>query len=529
LAVYYDTTQDESILAALTRHFLDAPYDYSTGRNACNIEAMVWLYGKTGDKQLLDLAENTYLEMDRRGIFPDDSLELCFDYMLSEDFADCHGVSYCEVGKLGAVLYAVTGKQKYLDVSAAAYRTLERYSMLVDGVPSSAEFMHGKTGLDSHETCVVTDFTWGLGYLMNAQGEAAYADQLEKAIFNALPGCVGEDFKTLQYFSSPNQVIADAHSNHNLFCQGTGLMSFRPNPGTECCPGNVNRAMPDFVGRMWERDRDGGVVASVYGPSSFTFKIDNIPITITEETDYPFSEQILFRFSLPEGKSAEFDFVYRIPGWCESAGVNVNGEPETGLFARTFRTLRRVFQDGDRVELTLPMAIRISRWPENGVAVERGPLVFALKIKQDWRIDPDDEHSTKSFPAYNFYAASPWNYAIVLPPDDELRYFNIKTRPVGERPFSLDGAPITISAKARRLDGWDLRRETAVIENHIPFARVSDDELAAQPIAWGDFAFTPALPTACDIGKMSGELEDIELIPYGAAKLRISVFPSVKG
>jgi hypothetical protein len=531
LAAYYDVTGDESILTKLTRHFINSPYDYTTGRNVCNIEAMVWLYIKTGDERLLKLAEYAYIEMDRRGIFPDESLELTFDYMLSEDFADCHGVSYCEVGKLGAVLYAVTGKQKYYEISASAYRKLERYSILPDGVPSTAEFMQGHSALDSHETCVVTDYTWGLGYLLNACGDAAYADKMEKAVYNALPGCVGEDFKTLQYFSSPNQVIADAHSNHNLFCQGMGYMSFRPNHHTECCAGNVNRAMPDFAGRMWLRTRNGGIAAALYGPSEFNAEVNGVLVKVTEETDYPFGEAVAFRFEIPQGITAEFDFVYRIPVWAEDASVKLNGVDLTGdNTAGSFHTLHRAFVNGDELIITLPMKLRLSHWPDNGVAVERGPLTYALKIEQDWRVNNEDNQFPDGFPAYDVYAASPWNYALVLPEGDEMKFFSVNAgKPAGERPYSLNGAPVTITAKARRINGWRLREETSVIENHIPFNRVTEEELKTQPVVHGGFKFTPPLSTEDVINETAGEVEDVTLIPYGSAKLRVSVFPVVRG
>ena len=106
-----------------------------------------------------------------------------------------------------------------------------------------------------HETCDITDHTWALAYLLQATGDARYADRIEQVIFNALPGSITKDFHALQYFSCPNQVIATSTSNHNLFMRGLNWMSYRPDHEVQCCPGNLHRAMPNFVSKMWMRIR----------------------------------------------------------------------------------------------------------------------------------------------------------------------------------------------------------------------------------------------------------------------------------
>lgn len=528
LAAYYEITGEEEVLRALERHYLESPYDHSTGRNVCNIESLVWLYEKTGNRKLKQLAEDTWAEMERKAIFPDESKELTPRYLLREDFADCHGVSFCEVGKLGAVLYRITGKEYYLEVSKSALRKLERYSMLIDGVPSSAEFMHGKSGLDSHETCVITDFMWMAGCLLIATGDAAYGDMIEKAAFNALPGAVGGDFKSLQYFSSPNQVIASAHSNHNLLGQGLGEMAYRPNPATECCPGNVNRAMPNYAARMWMETQEEGIAAVLYGPSEVSFACMGVPVKVTEDTEYPFRETV--RFEIHMGReSISFGLKLRIPSWCKNAYILINGEKqEEKCHPGSFVTVKREYRDGDVVELYLPMEIRITDWPEDGAGIERGPLAYALQIKEDWRIDSTDRRSTSAFPAYDVYSDGPWNYALILPDKAPESMFETEECAMGAHPFTWEGAPVKIHTKARRLQGWKLRHETEVTENHIPFALVTPEQLSTQMKVKGDFYFTPALPSKKEAERMAAEeIEDVVLVPYGCARMRISVFPHV--
>ena len=92
--------------------------------------------------------------------------------------------------------------------------------MLADGVNSSSEALAGNDALASHETCDISDYTWTIGYFLSTTGHVKWADRIEKAIFNAALGAITKDFKTMQYFSCPNQFIATGNSNHNEFKRG---------------------------------------------------------------------------------------------------------------------------------------------------------------------------------------------------------------------------------------------------------------------------------------------------------------------
>jgi len=79
-------------------------------------------------------------------------------------------------------------------------------------------------------------------------------------------------------------------------------MRYAPNPGTECCPGNVNRMMPNFAINSWMTDGKGGIVAAMYAPTSVTYPVGekNTEVTIDEATNYPFTDSINFTFHLKE-------------------------------------------------------------------------------------------------------------------------------------------------------------------------------------------------------------------------------------
>jgi hypothetical protein len=517
LAAYHQYIGEDRVVQAVARHYLSVTASHSKGRDVTNVETMCWAYDRSGDARLLDLAVRAFTDYQEH---PEKDTSLV--ELLSDQRATIHGVTYNEIGKLGAVLYRYTGRQQYLDATINAYRKIDLDQMLVDGVNSSTEALRGKDPLDSHETCDIADYTWGVGYLLLATGAGDYGDKIERACFNAAPGAVRSDFKGLQYFSCPNQVVATATSNHNMFHRGQSWMSYRPNPGTECCPGEVNRIMPNYVSRMWLSDGQGGLAAALYGPSQViaTVGAEAQPVTILEETEYPFSNRI--EFTIKTHQPVEFPLSLRIPGWCEGAELSVNGKPvKDGLKSGAFFTLERLFADGDRITLRLPMRLRMQHWPREGVSLERGPLVYALRIDEDWRIDPDDLRSTPDFPAWDLYPASTWNYALAVDPQHLDRDIEVVKGVYSDHPWSIASAPLTLRVPARRVKGWSVQKKTATIG-----------------YAWGkgggrvrrikgNFIFTPQLPNPQSLPKRLGKrIEMITLVPYGCAKLRITIFPN---
>jgi hypothetical protein len=132
------------------------------------------------------------------------------------------------------------------------------------------------------------------------------------------------------------------------------------------------------------------------------------------------------------------------------------------------------------------MELRSSRWFNDSAAIERGPLVFSLRVGEDWRKLRDKSPAAD----WEVHPTTPWNYALDL----NLKAMRAEEKPVGEYPFSPEGAPVTVRAKGRRLPGWGM-------EN-------------------GSAAPPPASPVSS-----TEKLESITLIPYGAAKLRITAFP----
>jgi hypothetical protein len=516
---WYDSTQDKAVIEKMSRHYLGSEYLFTGFREQTNIEPMLWLYKKTGNARLLELAERTWkLSQERSSKIPRE-WDLTEVAMLSEGpVRKMHGVSYAEISKLPALLYLATGTQRYLDLSVSAHRKIRDFHMLVDGAPSSSEYLSTTTARDAHETCDVIDYCWDWGYLLEATCDGEYGDRIERATFNALPGSIRKDWKALQYYSSPNQFLCTSHSDHLALMKGTPLttiehyrymqrMSFRPSPGyiVVCCPANLNRALPNYVTRMWMSDpATDGIVATLYGPSRVEARVGphKTQIRITETTDYPYSEEIRFVIDLSE--PVLFPLHLRIPAWAGDVKVQINGQiQELPQVRNGFISLKRMWRSGDAVTLTLPMPVTTSNWPEDGVAIERGPLVYAYPIPQKWSKVPD-ERSSEVFPAWDLTPTAAWNYSLLA---DDLTKAKVTVTP-GEYKDPWSSAASTIRVHSRKVTGWELSN-----------TKVNGEEVV----------LTPPLPDpALLMNELAGPPYPLDLIPYGNTELRLAVFPRLK-
>jgi hypothetical protein len=500
-----------SVAEKMRSHYLGDKASYGTPvRNVTNIEAILWCYGHTGDPRLLALAENAWQEYMTVASDPEHG-DLPAMRVFAATPIHAHGVTYAETMKLPAILYLYTGKDEYLKFALAAERRIFDHHMLIDGIPSTSEWFREVTSLDCHETCDIADHTWSWGYMLMATGDAIWADRVERACFNAAPGAIKNDWKALQYFSCPNQFLATLHSDHNLDEHGGRKMAYQPNPGqkTACCGGNVHRIFPNYVIRMWMKSEDGGLAAVLYGPSKVNATVgpDSQQIEIVQTTNYPFDEQIHFKINA--SRALTFPLSLRVPAWCDEPLLTVNGAPAPASKThKGFLVLQRSFNPGDVVTLTLPMKVVITHWPQNGIGIERGPLVYSLPIKENWTPRVEPKYTTAEFPSWEATPASAWNYGITLDPAKLASEIEIKRKPLklSETDDPWENPPTTLTAPAKKIEDWELQP--------------NPDDLSQK--------FTPPLPDL-SVSKVSETVERVSLVPYGSTQLRITIFPAVRG
>ncbi len=493
----YGYNGDRRIPEAIRRHYLGDSADYAVKRNVMNVEIMLWAYEATGDEALLKMARDAYDRYNEAC-----ETDACDRVALSPKKPYVHAVTYNEYGKLGALLYRHTGEKEYLAASEAAFAKLVRMFMLPGGCVCSNEYLLSDHYYHSIETCNVSDFTWALFYLLSITKHPKYADLIERCIFNAGMGAVTEDFRALQYFSCANQVISDHQSNHNVFSKGASWMQYAPNPGTECCPGNVNRFMPNYTLHLWGNEAEG-IYCYLYGASRFLCERDGGRIEITEETDYPATDRVRLRIKT----EVPFDLYYRVPGFMTEAEVTVNG---TVKKQKPKQSYLRAHITGDTVMELRFSAKTVAHERAGRVYFTRGALTYCLAMEGDRQTEVVEG---KRFPAYRMYANREWRYAI--------RRGDVRYTPCEDfREFRL-GTPLPyLTVRAVRIKNYDLERVKR-------FYFKGDVKLGRKHYVNEPRTFTPRLLPNRKL-ELAKEDEPLRLYPYGAGKLRVTVFNSVE-
>lgn len=499
----YNETKDKSIVDALYKHYLTfSAKDFADDLELANVEEICWLYGITKDEKLLEMAEESYrlfksdIENRNRA-----GADIQFG---SDREPDHHVVVYLELVKIPAILYSYTGKQEYLDEAMNGIRKAEEFNMLISGLPSSTEHFAGITENSGSETCNTAVLPHSFGYLLRITGEAELGDKIEKAVFNAGIGSVTKDFKSHQYFSAPNQFIATLNSND--YGHHPARMAYVPGHDVECCTGNVNRFMPYYVEQMWLSAANNGLVASLFGPSSVATEVgkNQVPVRVTESTNYPFSEKIEFKFQMDT--SVNFPFYMRIPEWSIHTQISINGEAiEEQIIPGSFFKIERNFSNDDIITLQMPMEVITSNWPNNGIGIERGPLVYSYAIAESTNIVSDYERATKAFPAVERRPIGIWNYGLNLSGKENSNIEIIETNEAGY-PWDSENSPVKIRVPVKKISNWGMKE-------------IMDKETNKT------FLTTPEFPKEL---KIVGSTEYIDLVPYGATTLRLTIFPKIE-
>jgi hypothetical protein len=354
-------------------------------------------------------------------------------------------------------------------------------------------------------------------WLIAVTGEAEWSDRLEIAAYNALPATISPDMWSHQYDQMSNQIQCSMLPQDKVHFNTNGadahLFGLEPNYG--CCTANFNQGWPKFALSTLMAAGDDGVAVTAIAPCRLKAAVNGVEVKITVETDYPFEDG--YRVTVEPSAPVEFTLYARIPGSAKSVAIDgvvvfgdiVNGAVAVGDDANGavvvgdvadvaaigenalngFIPIKRLWDGKQTVAVTMEFEPEMKKRPNGMYCVWRGPLLYALPIKEEWRrLEYVRDGVERKYPYcdYEIYPMSKWNYGF-----NDNQFIHTKNE-VGDAPFQPDAPPATLTAKMAEIE-WPS-------ENGV--CAEKPDSLA-----------------------QIGNAQDIDLIPYGCTNLRMTEMP----
>ena len=479
LRSWFEFTGDERVIPFMSRYLAfqntqpAEVFNRSWGafRWGDNIDSAYWLYNRTGDAWLLDLVHKMHAGS--------------ADYV--SGIPNWHNVNLAQGFREPLQYGLLATDPRYAAATYRNYATImELYGQFPGGGFAGDENSRPGFGdpRQGFETCGIAELMHSFELLTRFTGDTVWTDRCEELAFNSLPASYDPLQQVMHYITCANSVQLDDRVKHGQFENPFAMQAFKYGVRQyRCCPHNYGMAWPYYAQELWLATTDNGLAVSMFAASKVTAKVgDGTVVTVVQDTDYPFDETVTLTVQTAE--SVEFPLYVRIPGWAE--GAEVNGVRAEGNWVK----LDQTWSDGDKVTVTLPMRVSTRVWADNhnSVTVDRGPLTYSLAIAERYeRIGGTDE-----WPELAVYPESPWNYGLPVDPT-----FEVVRREAGRNPFTQDGVPIALTTTGQRIPQWETDTEDVV----------------------GLLQPSPAATTE--------PVEQIALIPMGAARLRVTSFPQV--
>jgi len=398
LTKYYEVTGDQRALEAARRladlivdTFGDGKQDimkinFDNGHiSAAVIQGFGYLYGVTGDRKYLDFCKyiaSRYGQKDTVPILLTEVSGTGYPFLDTAPIVKHMEFEYNLTGL--CELYRFTGDKKWLitcqNLYDGYYAPLLK-SMVFHGFHTAPEGVKvPRTYHGTLECCDLNGIDRWFIEMARLTGETKYLDALEWLLYNVYLPRDLPDGKV-----SPHGINADKNV-------AMGISKDVTDDVFHCCWNSVPLGHSYLPAWCYFTTLDG-ILVNFYEPSTLSTDAGGVKVHLEQKTKYPMD--VLVEISVEPEKPADFSLYLRIPGWCETAKVLVNGKAQEGVHpvAGSLARLNRLWTKNDRVSLAMEMPAKVAtiKYPggKNIRTIERGPLILCATeiLNPDMNLD----------------------------------------------------------------------------------------------------------------------------------------------
>uniref|UniRef100_UPI00263425B2 beta-L-arabinofuranosidase domain-containing protein n=1 Tax=Winogradskyella sp. TaxID=1883156 RepID=UPI00263425B2 len=283
----------------------------------------------------------------------------------------------------------------------------------------------------SSEYCTMLELRNSYGSLIQKTGDIEFADAAEKLTYNAMMGFRNKQGTAITYGKADNCFVLDGHHHENGEAKADPRYKYSPTHSEPavCCVPNYTRNFTYFLEQMWMK-KDDGIAVTMFGPSELTTDVDGADISIEQITNYPMSDEVVFRLKMKEPKT--FNLYIRKPNWSDA----LISEMDLGDLKDGFYNISKEWKNGDEFTITFKNDIKQYKALNDESYLQRGPVVYAFDISHMEKV-------IKTYPKENY------NDYYCFPTSEDFKDLKLTT----DSKFNLEAASNTGSFYESR---WDL-------------------------------------------------------------------------
>ncbi|MHB0956637.1 MAG: glycoside hydrolase family 127 protein [Pirellulaceae bacterium] len=338
------------------------------------LEPVVLLYRHTGDQRYLEFAQYLVQAWNEPNgpriiatLLEKRQVHVTANAKAYEMLSNLVGL--CELAR-------ASGNRELLESVRIAWQDIVAHRLYLTGSASQHErfgddhYLPNDVAARQAETCVTTTWIQLNSQLLRLTGESCFGAELERTFFNHLAAAQRPDGAE--------------------WCYYTALEGTKPyGPGINCCVSSGPRGMALVPQQAYLKKAAAGeaadlLVVNLFEPSQVTLTLDNRPVTVEQQTDFPRAGGAAFLFHLD--RPARFGLQIRVPAW--AGQLELDGAPVTDdrIQDGWLTVAARDWQEGDRLELAFALTARMVLGEHGNTgraALLWGPFVLAYDQQKD--------------------------------------------------------------------------------------------------------------------------------------------------